>query len=178
MHQPLDEPFDRDLPKRDARGRLLDRDGIVLDDTSCEECKGPESSAFLKLFHDKWRCSSCMYFWSEALKPKPSIRSALQRARRARLAATLTEEQWQQTLEHFDHLCAYCRKNSWRCVEHATSLPPGGTTIDNCLPSCGICNALKRGKTLEEMVNGPSTGSRKAKEWEPALAWLRSKGRH
>ena len=177
MHQPFDVPFPCDLPRRDEKGCLLDRLGRVLNDTLCEECREPTPSPFLKMFHGKRRCSSCMYFWMEALKPKPSLQGALGRARRAGLPATLTEEQWQQTLEHFSHLCAYCRKKPWRNVEHATSLPSGGTTVDNCLPACSVCNALKRGKTLEEMVNGPNTYSRDAKDWEPALAWLRSKGR-
>ena len=162
---------------RDARGRLLDRDGIVLDDAICEECRGPESSAYLKLFQAKWRCMECMHFWEAALKPKPSLHSALLRARRAKLPATLTEEEWQQALEHFKQLCAYCGKNPWSCVEHATPLPPGGTTADNCVPSCGICNALKRGRTLEEMVHERSAYSRKAEAWLPALIWLRSRGR-
>lgn len=177
MHQPVDEPFDCDLPRRDVRGRLLDRYGVVLDDALCEECKGPESSAFLKLFHGKWRCSSCMYFWADELKPKPSIRSALQRASRAGLPATLTEKQWQETVEHFKHLCGYCRLNPWRCVEHATPLPPGGTTVSNCVPACLMCNALKRGKTPEEMVEDPGTSPGGSESWKPVLEWLRSKGR-
>lgn len=178
MHQPVDEPLPCDLPRRDARGRLIDRDGAILDDAVCEECRGPESSAFLKLFQGKRRCATCMAFWTEESKPKPGIRSALLRARREGLPATLTEEQWEEALEHFNHVCAYCGKHPWRCVEHATPLPPGGTTIDNCVPSCSMCNSLKRGRTLEEMsVDGFSPLLMSAECWQPALAWLHSKGR-
>lgn len=178
MHQSFDEPLPRELPWRDARGRLRDRDGGVLADTVCEECKRPESSAYLKLFQGKWRCTGCMHFWIEESKPKPGIRAALLRARREGLPATLTEEQWQETLEHFKHVCAYCGTHSWRCVEHATPLPLGGTTVDNCVPACPMCNVLKRGKTLEEMaVEGFPGGWMPAKRWQPALDWLLSKGR-
>lgn len=178
MHQPCDEPFEDELPKRDAHGFLVDKYGVALDDALCEECKWPVPSPTLRFVFNKYRCSCCRRFWANALKPKPSLKSALSRARRAGVSATLVDEQWQEALEHFKHLCAYCGKNPWSCVEHATPLPYGGTTIDNCVPSCAMCNALKRGKTLEEMVNGPSTYARDAKDWEPALTWLRSKGRN
>ena len=130
------------------------------------------------MFQGKWRCAACMDFWTEESKPKPGIRSALLRARRQGLPATLTEEQWQEALEHFNHVCAYCGKRPWRCVEHATPLPPGGTTVDNCVPSCSMCNSLKRGRTLEEMaVEGFSQLLMSAECWQPALVWLHSKGR-
>jgi hypothetical protein len=174
---PMHQSFDDDLMWRDARGSLCDDMGILVDDAVCEECCEPTPTALIKFFHGKARCESCRYFWKAALKPKPSLKSARGRARARGLPATLTEDQWQETLEHFNHLCAYCGKQPWRCVEHATPLPPGGTTINNCLPACGVCNSLKRGKTLEDMVNGPSTYAREAQAWEPALLWLRSKGR-
>jgi len=102
----------------------------------------------------------------------PGIRNALARARLFRLPATLTEEQWQLTLHRFNHACAYCGSLARSCVEHATPLPPGGTTFTNCLPACGRCNNAKRGKTLEEMVELRLPGT-----WDAALRWLRENGR-
>lgn len=102
----------------------------------------------------------------------PGIRNALSRARLFKLPATLTEEQWQRTLQHFNHACAYCGSPAWYCVEHATPLPPGGTTVTNCLPACIKCNTAKRGKTLEEMVEMRWPGA-----WNAALRWLRENGR-
>jgi hypothetical protein len=177
MHQPFDEPFDDELPRRDARGFLIDKYGIALDDAVCAECKAPVPAPTLKHFLGKERCSCCRYVWEQEIKPKPAIKIALQRARRAGLPATLTEEQWQETLQHFKHCCGYCGLNPWRCVEHATPLPPGGTTVSNCVPACLMCNALKRGKTPEEMVEDPGTSPGGGESWIPALEWLRSKGR-
>lgn len=81
------------------------------------------------------------------------IRSALARARAARLPATLTKAQWARTVEHFNGLCAYCQKSVWYVVEHATPIQlGGGTTVSNCLPACFKCNSNKASKTLEELM--------------------------
>lgn len=81
-----------------------------------------------------------------------SIKSALSRARAAKLPATLTNEEWQKTLKHFKNSCAYCGK-TWYVVEHVTSIElGGGTTADNCVPSCYSCNVWKGSRTLEDML--------------------------
>jgi len=83
------------------------------------------------------------------------IRSALARARAARLPATLTEMQWERTVKHFQGLCAYCQESPWYVVEHAKPiLLGGGSTADNCVPACFKCNSSKGMKALEE-IGGP-----------------------
>jgi hypothetical protein len=171
---PMHESFEDYTPGRDIHGHLVDLDGCTItEDARCEECAKFVALAGLQFYAGKYRCYSCCRFWDAELKPKPGLQSALWRAQRVGQPATLTEEQWQRTLKRFKNVCAYCQTNAWRHVEHVTPLPFGGTTIDNCLPACPMCNAFKRGRTLEEMVAAcPTEG-----HWANALAWLRSQGR-
>ena len=74
------------------------------------------------------------------------VKSANRRASRKGLPATLTLEQWLQTLDHYDRRCAYCRLPfSYDHLEHVVPLATyiGGTTADNCAPSCWSCNSRK-----------------------------------
>ena len=177
MHQSFD-----DLPVRGDDGILYDSQGRVIFDAVCQECREPRASPDLKMFAGKLRCESCRYFWRRELKPKPTLQPALRRARTFGLEATLTTEQWNETLAYFNHACAYCATGSWRCVEHATPIPYGGTTVTNCLPSCSACNTIKSSRTLEEVVEFTRDQRIKGiaddyRQWERALEYLRAKGR-
>ena len=60
------------------------------------------------------------------------------------LPGTLTLQQWQRTLNDFNHKCAYCRTNEYQVLEHYIPLNfGGGTTADNCVPACKNCNGTK-----------------------------------
>ena len=115
-------------------------------------------------------CATCHQAWLDQVPADifASLRSALVRARRAGLPATLTKEQWQATLAHFGNRCAYC-DGPWSLLEHATAITlGGGTTADNCLPACAVCNTRKRDTQIEHL------------KWplvSRALAWLREQGR-
>ena len=102
--------------------------------------------------------------------PKASLASALTRARIAGLPATLTEEEWESTMAHFNYRCAYCEVGQAECVEHVISLRYGGGTVAyNCVPSCTLCNVRKRSKELSAVVAffGYDTMHR-------VLSWVRS----
>lgn len=72
------------------------------------------------------------------------VRNHLGRAREAGTPATLTLNQWLSTLDEFDWMCAYCHNRPYRVLEHARPLSAGGgTTVENCFPSCLNCNARK-----------------------------------
>lgn len=91
--------------------------------------------------------------WWQDAPPVHGIKSALGRARIRGLEATLTSEEWNSTLAFFERRCAYCCQKVWCLVDHVTSLDRGGgTTRDNCLPSCGSCNRYKGQRTLEELI--------------------------
>lgn len=58
---------------------------------------------------------------------------------------TLTVQQWEQTMDHFDWKCAYCQQSELLCLEHFIPLGMGlGTIQSNCVPACDDCNKKKR----------------------------------
>jgi len=66
------------------------------------------------------------------------------RAEIVALPATLTFDQWQQTLKDFDNKCAYCLTGDYEVLEHFIPLIfGGGTTACNCVPTCSSCNGIK-----------------------------------
>jgi len=79
------------------------------------------------------------------------------RAKRAGRAATLTVEQWKETLEYFHHRCAYCQRALWECLEHFIPITRGGGTAwDNCVPACSYCDQEKGVKLLSEGIGLPA----------------------
>jgi hypothetical protein len=66
------------------------------------------------------------------------------RARRAGLPATLTPEEWLDNVKLFNGLCAYCGEVPFSVLDHLRPMVLlGGTTKENCIPSCLVCNASK-----------------------------------
>lgn len=53
----------------------------------------------------------------------------------------LTLEQWIETVEEFNGLCAYCGEAPYVYMEHYIS--GGSTTKSNCVPTCAACNVRK-----------------------------------
>lgn len=71
------------------------------------------------------------------------VRSQVKRAIRYSCEATLTIDEWMDTLEFFDNKCGYCG-GPYEVLEHFIPLScGGGTTKDNCVPSCVSCNSWK-----------------------------------
>lgn len=105
--------------------------------------------------------------------PRNGLRSALARARRARLPATLTEAEWARTVEFFQNRCALC-SGGWCLVEHATPIElGGGTTVANCLPACVSCNVRKNKRPLDALGAHEFASDRLAN----ARGWLQNQGR-
>jgi len=101
-------------------------------------------------------CASVWYppKWKSVPCPKCSIKDRehleliivkhLRASRRANLPATLTVDEWYQTLYHFEVMCAYCQIRPYQTLEHFIPVKlGGGTTQGNCVPSCYGCNNLK-----------------------------------
>ena len=79
----------------------------------------------------------------------------IRRARINSLPDTLTIEQYDENLDHFDYKCAYCECELTpdnHHMEHVYPISRGvyGTTKENCIPSCDSCNSSKHAKTLAE----------------------------
>jgi hypothetical protein len=70
------------------------------------------------------------------------LRGQNQRAKKAGARHDLTMEQWLETLEYFDHKCAYCG-GLYDVIEHYLPVHKAGTTVSNCIPACLHCNIMK-----------------------------------
>ena len=80
------------------------------------------------------------------------VRAHCLRARDGGLLATLTVEQWLCTLEFFGGYCAYCQQKPGVVLEHFVPISlGGGTTVDNCVPSCYLCNTRKGNKHPDDV---------------------------
>lgn len=56
----------------------------------------------------------------------------------------LTEEDWNDALEYFDHKCVYCRESEKLTQDHFTPVSKGGGyTRSNIVPACKSCNCSK-----------------------------------
>ena len=153
-------------------GKALSTSSLELDqiddEIPCQECGSPGAAYSRRPIG--FFCHACIAesFNRPSTPPSNGIRSALARARRAGLPATLTEAEWADTVAFFGDRCALCG-GPWSIVEYATSISlGGGTTACNCIPACVPCNAAKRTTELEYIA-----GERAAR----ALGWLRSNGR-
>lgn len=77
-----------------------------------------------------------------------ALKASLSTARRMRLPASLTLEEWTKTIADFAGLCAYCQTVPVAVLEHFVPMRHGGgTTPGNCLPACIGCN-LRKGPLL------------------------------
>jgi hypothetical protein len=81
------------------------------------------------------------------------IDGARARASAARLPSTLTEQEWDATVAHFDNACAYCGLSDWFVVDFATPIElGGGATRDNCVPACHRCSSAKGRRRVEDLL--------------------------
>ena len=77
--------------------------------------------------------------------------SQKRRALKKSTIATLTTEQWQESLDFFGNSCAYCEKVvTGLQQEHVIPVDlKGGYTRTNIIPACQSCNSSKQKRTLE-----------------------------
>lgn len=94
-------------------------------------------------------CASCR---KEHWKEEQRLKIHLYRARKASTPATLTLGQWISTLKRYNHQCAYCTTGPYEVLEHYIPISAGGgTTQENCVPSCRSCNNHKRNEHPENI---------------------------
>lgn len=106
-------------------------------------------------------------------RERVKIQAALRKDRSNGLPATLTFDQWIQTLDDFQWHCAYCYTGRYEVLEHfIPRRHRGGTTVSNCLPACESCNTRKYNHHPSTLLNH--------KELGPAIerlqAYLESRG--
>jgi 5-methylcytosine-specific restriction endonuclease McrA len=65
-----------------------------------------------------------------------------------------TRQEWEELLELFGGLCAYCKVNKATDRDHVIPISKGGSNeITNILPACDNCNSRKHSKNLEDWLN-------------------------
>lgn len=108
---------------------------IPLQFTACEICEKKTADATGGYCHD-------CYPTAKLLSGQVSMH--LGRARKANTPATLTVKQWSQAVAYFNSKCAYCQSRPFQVLEHFLPISlGGGTTEDNCVPACQVCNSRK-----------------------------------
>jgi 5-methylcytosine-specific restriction endonuclease McrA len=66
------------------------------------------------------------------------------RSKKFGLVADLSYEDWHETVCDFNGLCAYCQSRPYEEIDHFIPVSSGGpTTVNNCVPSCKLCNEIK-----------------------------------
>lgn len=72
-------------------------------------------------------------------------------AKKEQLPNTLTEKQWSDVCEVFDHKCCYCGESTDLEQEHFVALSKGGGyTHSNIIPACRKCNSSKNNRSFFE----------------------------
>lgn len=111
---------------------------------TCLLCNAPTS-----INHIYGLCLDCK---QKNINEIQRVKAQLYRARKAGTVATLTPAQWIHTLQSFRFLCAYCQVKPYEVLEHSIPVSKGGgTTQENCIPSCLQCNLQKAAIHPEQM---------------------------
>jgi len=133
------------------RGTILERSkkwGIENNEKSIER-----SRIWYEKNKDRARENSIA--WRNANPEKKKLSHQRRRTLKKSLASTLTKEQWEITLKHFDGACAYCgdvpKDGKMLQQDHFHPLAKNGElSIINAVPACGRCNSSKGKKLFSE----------------------------
>lgn len=94
------------------------------------------------------------------------VKSQVQHARSLEAQATLTLVEWLVILERFEWQCAYCQSKPFEIMSHIIPLPRGGTTPENCVPSCYSCSTGKGKLHARERIQVLMEGSGNGADYE------------
>jgi 5-methylcytosine-specific restriction endonuclease McrA len=80
------------------------------------------------------------------------VRKQCSRAGRIGQAASLTLEEWIETVTYFCGRCAFYSDHPYEVLEHFMPIIyGGGTTVFNCIPACRSCNAIKNDRLPDDL---------------------------
>lgn len=107
------------------------------------------------------------------MKAKNGISSALTRARSVGTAATLTDAEWDATLAHFQHRCAFCGLG-WEVVSFVVFLQDGGgAVLGNSIPACRACTRARRGRTVAKWIASRAISDDQRERLRIIRSWAR-----
>lgn len=99
-------------------------------------------------------CADCLAADANYARELRIVKSQVSRAKRAGLEASLSFQEWIGILDKYSWKCAYCG-GRYEALEHIKPVfRGGGTTAQNCVPSCHACNSRK-GATTSQMLSLP-----------------------
>lgn len=106
---------------------------------TCVDCG---NDYFLPMLTSKTiHCEQCRSLYANE---NARLKRHIKRAKDVGLPATLTVEEWIQTIKDFNRVCAYCQENAYLVMDHFVPIcHSGGTTVSNCVPACDSCNSSK-----------------------------------
>ena len=93
---------------------------------------------------------------------KCKIKQHKRKAKLKSLPSTLTKNQWDDTVSHFNNSCAYCGSEEQIQQEHFVPLSKGGEfTHNNIIPACMKCNCSKQDQDFFEWYPNHKNYSKK-----------------
>lgn len=126
--------------------------------SKCRECKNKQNNEYKKRNKDKIRIGFQIY--KKNNRHRFNIHDQRRRARKKQLPSTLTYDEWMDTLDRFDHSCAYCSVRGDQQQEHFVPVSAGGGyTQMNIIPACRECNGSKNDKYFEDWYTEVSDAS-------------------
>lgn len=121
-------------------------------------------SDILARLREKYKSDSKFMFYHRQKRQKG-------KAIRKGLKATLSWEEWQEALFHFNDSCAYCGSIQDIEQDHVVPASRGGAYVrDNIVPACHECNDSKRSRELVDWYKEQPFFSeerlRRLREWQ------------
>jgi len=157
---------------------------------TCKECDIKKSSKWLKDNNERHNELCKKYYKENAHNRRQNIKNSERKRRangkyvdwqrnnkdkikkyredRREKKHTFTINKWKECLEFFGNSCAYCgmseeeHKDKYNQVLHKEHVDHNGSNgIDNCVPSCKICNSSKHTSEMEEWYSSKSFFSKR-----------------
>lgn len=100
---------------------------------------------------EKVKLGNKLYYSKPEIKKKMNLHVNLRRARKAKLEATLTKDEWENAKLYFNNCCAYCGTKETLTKDHFIPVvKKGGYTKENIIPACRSCNCSKNKNDFDE----------------------------
>lgn len=108
-----------------------------------------------KAYNKKYRIK---YYKTEKGKMVNIINCQRRKSRKQNVIFNYSKEDWKETLEFFNHECAYCGETGKELEqEHVIPLSNNGHyTRQNIIPACSFCNGSKHNHPMEEWYKNQS----------------------
>jgi hypothetical protein len=113
----------------------------------------------------------------EKVKLNDAVKRYNRKARKMKVEANFSKQDWLNCITHFDNHCAYCGKEEKLQQDHFVPLYSGGEyTINNIVPACGSCNINKRNRNFFEWY--PNFKHYSKKREQKVLKYLKYDNNH